>query len=101
MADMLERIALVRESDQDAAKDDRYALAAANLRLLASTMSDVSDDLLQATAALNDLTAGLLSALISARLLAIGFEVAPYADAAAFYESLIDIADRAKRHRLN
>ena len=94
-------IAATREADQDAATDQCYAKAAANLRLMAETMRDVDDDLLLRVAMIDDVTNGLVSQLISALLCAIGFEIEPYASATAFYQSLADILDRAKAKRLN
>ena len=95
MRETLEGIALHRETDPDAATDPRCAEAAANLRRLAATIVDVPDDVLLDIARINQVTSGLLSTLITAKLFSIGFTVAPYADAAAFYRSITDLRDEA------
>lgn len=63
------------------------------------------DDLLIRVADLNTVTGGLLSKLLTARLFAIGYEIDPYVDAVAFYQSLAVIVDQAaarvNRKRLN
>jgi hypothetical protein len=105
MREMLERVAVHRETDPDAATDPRLAEATRRIRHLAATMADVPDDLLLYIAAINRITGGLPSALIVARLCGIHFDTEPYADATAFYRSLTDIADETavhvRRHRLN
>ncbi len=102
MRDMLLGIAAYRETDQDAHIDVRYARAAGNLRHLAATMADVPDDLFMQVAVLHTRVGDLVGQLISARLLAIHFEIAPYASATEFYHSVIDVArDGLSRHWLN
>jgi hypothetical protein len=102
MREMLLRIAAYRETDEDAHIDVRYARAAGNLRHLATTMADVPDDLFMQVATLHTRVGDLVGQLISARLLAIHFEIAPYASATEFYHSLIDVGrDGSSRHRLN
>jgi hypothetical protein len=89
MADMLTMIAAGREAHQEAATDERYAKAAANLRTLANTMRDVPDELLMRIANLDVITDGLLSSRISAKLCAIGFEIDAFDNATAFYQSFV------------
>ena len=105
MRKMLERVAVHRETDADAATDQRIADASRSIRYLAATMAYVPDDLLLYVAAINRITGGLLSALIAARLCGINFDTEPYADATAFYRSLTAIADETavhvRRNRLN
>jgi hypothetical protein len=105
MRGMLERVAVHRETDPDAATDPRLAEATRSIRYLAATMADVPDDLLLYIAAINRITGGLMSALIAARLCGINFDTEPYVDATAFYRSLTAIADetavRVRRNRLN
>jgi len=105
MREMLERVAVHRETDPDAAADPRCAEATRSVRHLAATMTDVPDDLLFHIAAINRMTGGLLSALIAARLCGIGFEIKPYASATALYRGFIDLAEdaavRVIRQRLN
>lgn len=66
-----------------------------------ATLGDLSDVLLLNVARLNQASGGMLATLIAARLLAVGFGIEPYADAAAFFEPFVDIIKRAMRKRLN
>jgi hypothetical protein len=104
MREMLERVAVHREADPDAATDPSCAEATRSVRHLAATMIDVPDDLLLRIGAINRITGGLLSALIAARLCGIGSDFELHADATAFYQSFADmpdIADWVKRKCLN
>lgn len=62
-------------------------------------MDAVPDDLLLGIAAINRMTGGLLPALIAARLCGIGSDTEPYADATAFYRTLINISDETAHPR--
>ena len=76
LRDMLETVALARETDAEAAHDHRYAEAARNIRLIAATMHQVDDEVMLDVAVINKASDGMASKLIAARLLAIGFRVA-------------------------
>jgi hypothetical protein len=104
MADIMERAAILRETDADAAHDDRYANAAASFRRMAATMADVSDELLLeigALAGFADLIGARdhLSLLLTAKLYAIGFDLPLYQNATAFLQALL--IDEATRRRMN
>jgi hypothetical protein len=104
MREMLERVAVYRQTDPDAATDPGCAEVTRSVRHLAATMIDVPDDLLLRIAAINRITGGLLSALVAARLCGIGSDFELHADATAFYQSFADtpdIADCVKRKCLN
>jgi hypothetical protein len=97
LRDLLLQIADMRECDPEAARDPRYGDAAGNLRHLAATIVRVDDELLLTVAllarAVQDHGAGdLVAELISAKLLAVGFEIEPFADATAFLKTLTDVA---------
>lgn len=77
-----------RANDLDGATDPRYAKAAANLRLLAATMQSVDDATMLQFEMMREEThrtgAGLLDVIYD-----IGFDREPFADASAFFRSLI------------
>ena len=80
----------------------RYAETADAIRRIAGTMDQVSDDVLLKLATANQLSEGLLSTLIAARLSEIGGILPLYDDAKAFFQPLVEQVDqilrRARRH---
>jgi hypothetical protein len=101
MHDILLRVAVSRETDPDARIDARYVRAADNLRHLAVTMADVPDELILKVAAIHTRLGKVVGHLISARLLAIHFEIMPYASATDFFYSLMDAGFEGSLRRLN
>jgi hypothetical protein len=82
---MLMQTAAARETAPEAASDMRYGVAADSIKAIAATLDMVTDDTLLRLASVNTLSDGLLARLITDRLLALGFEIAPCADALAFF----------------
>ena len=83
-------IAASREVEAARSSDHRYAQAADAIRRIAGTMDQVSDDLLLKLATAKQLSEGLLSTLIAARLSKIGGALPFYDDAKAFFQPLIE-----------
>jgi hypothetical protein len=93
LRDMLEAVAVARETDAEARRDHRYAEAARNIRLIASTLHQVDNAVMVDVAMINEASDGMASKLITARLLAIGFELPPVGSAAEFFAPF-DVANR-------
>jgi hypothetical protein len=54
LRDMLEAVAVARETDAEAQRDHRYAEAARNIRLVASTLHRVDDAVVVGVAMINE-----------------------------------------------
>ena len=95
-------IAASREIKAVRSSDHRYAEAAASIKRIAATMGMVSDDVLLKLATANQLSEGLLSQLIAARLSEVGGALPLYDDAKAFFAPLVEQVDqmlrRARQH---
>jgi hypothetical protein len=100
LRDMLETVALARETDAEAAHDHRYAEAARNIRLIAATMHQVDDEVMLDVAVINKAGDGMASKLIAARLLAIGFELPPFGSAGEFFALFATMIEKARKRRL-
>ena len=100
MRDMLEAVAVARETDAEGQRDHRYAEAARNIRLIASTLHQVDDAVMVDVARINEASEGMASKLITARLLAIGFELPPFGSAAAFFALFDVMIEKVHRRRL-
>jgi hypothetical protein len=92
-----------REVEAARSSDHRYAEAADAIRRIAGTMGMVSDEVLLKLATANQLSEGLLSTLIAARLSEIGGALPLYEDAKAFFGPIEATVDRIlqntrKRH---
>jgi hypothetical protein len=72
---MLEAVAVARENNAEAQRDHRYTEAARNIRLITSTLHQVDDEVWLDVTMINEISDGMASKLIAARLLAIGFEL--------------------------
>ncbi len=101
LADMLEAIAVARETDAKAADDPRYGVAARSIRAIASTLDQVDDALMVTIAVIDRRSEGVVSKLIAVRLCALGFESAPVDSAVAFFGLFMDMIETAGRKRLN
>jgi hypothetical protein len=99
-AEMLETVAVARETDREAAQDHRYAEAARSIRLIAATMHQVDDAVMLDVAMLNEASDGMASKLIAARLIAIGFELPPFGSAAEFFALFATMIEKARKWRL-
>ena len=93
-------VALSRENDAAAQQDQRYAEAARNIRLIASTLHEVDDALMVDVAMIDKASDGMASKLIAARLTAIGFELPPFASASAFFAVFCDMIEKVRKQRL-
>ena len=100
LRDMLEAVAVARETDAEAQRDHRYAEAARNIRLIASTLHQVDGAVIVDVAMINEASDGMASKLITARLLAIGFELPPFGSAAEFFALFDDRIEKMRRRRL-
>jgi len=97
-------IAASREVEAARGSDHRYAEAADAIRWIAGTMDQVSDDVLLKLVTVNQLSEGLLSTLIAARLSEVGGALPLYEDAKAFFASVeqqVDVILHNARQRLN
>lgn len=104
MIDMLMRIAAAREAAPEAADDLRYTVAAECITAIAGTLDQVTDDTLMRLATVNTATDGTVARMVTARLLALGFELPPCDDAAAFFAPIVREAERTlhqSRQRLH
>ena len=100
LRDMLEAVAVARETDTEAQRDHRYAEAARNIRLIASTLHQVDDAVMVDVAMINEASDGMASKLIMARLLAIGFELPPVGCAAEFFALFDVMIEKVRRRRM-
>jgi hypothetical protein len=95
-------IAASREVEAARGSDHRYAETADAIRRIAGTMDQVSDDVLLKLATANQLSEGLLSQLIAARLSEVGGALPLYDDAKVFFQPLVEQVDqilrRARQH---
>jgi hypothetical protein len=104
MASMFEQVATARETAPQVADDLRYTAAAECIHHIAATFDQISDDALVRLATANTVCDGALGRLITARLLALGFELPPCDDALAFFAPIMREAERTlhqSRHRLH
>ena len=61
--------------------DRRYAYAADAIKRIAATLDQVGDEVLMRLATINEISNGMLSSLMSARLAEVGFALPTYPDA--------------------
>ena len=104
LSQMLRLYAISREMEAAKSGDARFIAAADCLRRIAGTLDAVSDDVLAKLASVNQLSEGLLSRLIAARVEQIGGVLPLYADAASFFQPISETLDRIlhnARQRLN
>jgi len=104
LSQMLRLYAVSREMEAATTGDARFIAAADCLRRIAGTLDAVSDDVLAKLASVNQLSEGLLSKLIAARVEQIGGVLPLYADAASFFQPISETLDRIlhnARQRLN
>ena len=100
LRDMLERVALERENDAQAARDHRYAEAARSIRQIAATMHEVDDAALVKLSVVDQTGQGMLSQLVAARLCEVGFALPLYSSAVEFFapiEARVDAILRRAR----
>ena len=84
--------------------DRRYAYAADAIKRIAATLDQVGDEVLMRLATINEISNGMLSSLMSARLAEVGFALPTYPDAKGFFQPLVEQADailHRARQRLN
>jgi len=104
LAAMLALMASARELEGQAQGDARFIVAAANIRLIAGTLDQVSDASILKLASVNDTSEGLLSQLIAARLEQIGFALPLVMGAAEFFapiEAKVDEILRGARPHMH
>src|SRR6478735_10656645 len=73
--------------------DRRYAYAADAIKRIAGTLDQVGDEVLMRLATINEISNGMLSSLMSARLAEVGFALPTYPDAKGFFQPLVEQAD--------
>ena len=94
LSQMLRLYAVSREMEAARTGDARFIAAVDCLRRMAGTLDQVSDDVLAKLASVNQLSEGLLSKLIAARVEQIGNVLPLYADAASFFQPISETLDR-------
>jgi len=101
---MFKLMAAAREMEGQVQGDVRFTVAAANIRLIAGTLDQVSDASILKLASVNDTSEGLLSQLIAARLEQIGFALPLVMGAAEFFapiEAKVDEILRGARPHMH
>ena len=96
--------AIARLIEARATGDARFIVAADAIKQIAETMDQISDDTVLRIATAKTISEGLLSSMITSRLAAIGFAVPRCANAAEFFQQLVQQAEvilhcaRPRRH---
>ena len=85
--------AIARLIEARATGDARFIVAADAIKQIAETMDQISDDTVLRIATAKAISKGLLSRMIISRLAAIGFAVSHCANAAEFFQPLVEQAD--------
>lgn len=98
LSQMLRLYAVSREMEAAKTGDARFIAAADCLRRIAGTLDAVSDDVLAKLVNVNQLSEGLLSKLIAARVEQIGGVLPLYADAASFFQPISEMLDLILRN---
>jgi hypothetical protein len=93
-----------RMVEAQATGDARVIAAADAVKQIAGTMHQISDDTVLRLATVNAISQGLLARLITARLAEVGFALPCCANAAEFFQPLVEQVDvimHRARQRLN